>query len=442
MSVFSQWMARLGQSRTARLLGIGLLVLLLRIPVSMIEGLVFERQQRGAAAVSEITSSWGGAQNFTGPVLVVPFSQFWAGGEPGGAPRAEAAERHAVFLPRELRMRGKLRSDVRHRGIFSVPVYTLELYVEGEFNAPDFEALGIPASDADFSRAAVAVGLSDVHAVSGQPALDWDGVPADFLPGAPGLEWSDGMHAPVELREGTAGRRFSFMLVLNGSLEFTSAPFAETTIIELESNYPHPSFHGKWLPLDREVTDEGFSATWNISFLGRGYPQSWVTSAVTQQMIEASKFGVRLEEPVDHYRMSERSVKYAALFIFMTFALLWMMETFSGIRIHPVQFLLFGAALCLFYLLELSLSEHLGFAAAYTLASASVIFMVCGYSAAVLRSRQRALVIGAACAALYGYLYFLLAKEDYSLLIGSVVLFMGLGVVMYATRRRDWYARE
>jgi inner membrane protein len=154
--------------------------------------------------------------------------------------------------------------------------------------------------------------------------------------------------------------------------------------------------------------------------------------------IDRSLFGVELVNPIDHYRMAERSVKYAGLFILLTFAMLWLIEVLAGVRVHPIQYLMLGGALCLFYLLELSLSEHLGFPLAYTVASIAIVAMVAGYSVVVLHRIMRALVVAAVCL-LYVYLYILLMNEDYALLIGSVGLFLILAAIMYATRRVDWY---
>jgi inner membrane protein len=156
--------------------------------------------------------------------------------------------------------------------------------------------------------------------------------------------------------------------------------------------------------------------------------------------IHGSRFGVELIDPVDHYRMAARSVKYAGLFILLTFATLWLMEILTGIRVHPIQYLMLGGALCLFYLLELSLSEHIGFPFAYILASAAVVAMVGAYSFVILRRVNHALIVAAGVAGLYAYLYLLLMNEDYALLIGSVGLFAMLGAIMYVTRRVDWYS--
>jgi len=442
MASIPQWPATAWRnSRTLRLLTVALLALLLRIPVAMIESLVFEREQRGAAALEEITSRWGGAQTLAGPALVVPVTRLRT--EPGtdGASRIET--RHAVFLPKQLRLHGTLHTETRRRGIFAVPVYSLELTAEGEFGPIDVEALGIRATEVEWDRAALVVGVGDAHALPGQPEVEWDDRAIAFVPGLAGFDAAiEGIHAPVSVADDGKIRRFAFTFVLNGSGELMFTPFAEDTRVELESNYPHPSFQGRWLPVQREVSDRGFTADWTVSWLGRGYAQSWIAGGGAAAAVEPSRFGLRLAEPVDHYRMTERSVKYAILFVLLTFLLLWLIEVVAGIRVHPVQFLLVGAALCLFYLLELSLSEHLGFALAYGIASTLVVALIGGYSSSVLQRRSRALTVAAGCAGLYAYLYFLLANEDYSLLIGSLVLFVILAAVMYATRRKDWYVHD
>jgi inner membrane protein len=436
-----QWFSAASRnSRTLRLLGIGMLVLVLRIPIGLIDGLVSERQQRSNAAAAEVTSRWGGAQAIAGPALIIPVTRFRAGAAADDAARIE--KRNAVFLSRKLQLRGALRTEIRRRGIFDVPVYSLDLTVQGEFGPVELASLGVRASDVEWDRAALAVGIGDVHALRGQPVLDWNGAGIAFKPGAAGLDAAtDGIHAPVDIGDGSGGWTFSFPLSLNGSRELMFTPFAEDTLVELESNDAHPVFQGRWLPSRRDVSGAGFTAQWSISFLGRGYAQAWLAAPATASAVEASRFGVRLQEPVDHYRMSERSVKYAILFVLLTFVLLWAMEVFTDIRIHPVQYLLFGSALCMFYLLLLSLSEHVGFAPAYAAASALIVLTVTGYSAAVLQRRPRSLLVGAACSGLYAWLYFALANEDYSLLFGTTLLFLVLSAIMYFTRHRNWYDR-
>lgn len=441
--------AWLRESQTVRLVVVGVLVLVLLIPVEMISGLVSERQQRRAEAVAEVTSSWGSAQAIQGPALAVPYTQRWTERTAEGQTVTRTAERTAVFLPERLEVRGRIETETLNRGIFSIPVYRLRAVVEGEFRRPRFSELGADVAAVDWDRARLAVGISDARAIQEETAVTWNGGRVAFLPGTSGLDdLGGGIHALVPVPEGEGEGQeeaedrfaFSFPLALNGSGGVQVAPFGQNTVVELESDFPSPSFQGTWLPTERSVSDDGFRARWAVPFLGRNYPQAWTSGRDMREDIEASRFGVELVSPVDHYRMAERSVKYAALFILLTFAAVWLMEVLAGVRVHPIQYLMLGAALCVFYLLELSLSEHLGFPAAYALASVAIIGMVASYSRVVLHRARRAAVVGGGVALLYGYLYTLLMNEDYALLIGSIGLFLLLGAVMFATRRVDWFA--
>ena len=428
-------------SQMLRLLGVLFLVLLLQIPVAMIGGLVRERQQRRDGAVAEVASKWGQRQSLTGPALVLPYEHRWTETTSDGRQIVRAQTRNAFVLPESLRLRGTLDSEIRTRGIFSVPVYRLALAVEGTFAPPPLAELGIAPSLVHWDRAYLAMGISDARAIQDAATLAWNDRRVDFLPGTRGFtDGGNGIHAPVTIADPARPATFSFPLVLNGSLRLDMVPFGRTTVVELEGDHGHPSFQGNWLPAERTVTDERFDASWNISFLGRSYPQSWTSDTEMRGPIEMSRFGVELVDPVDHYRMAERSVKYAGLFILLTFATVWLIEVLAGVRVHPIQYLLLGGALALFYLLELSLSEHLGFPLAYVVASVAVVAMVGAYGLVALRRPSRAMVVAAGVTVLYGYLYLLLMNEDYALLIGSVGLFAILGAIMYATRRVDWYA--
>jgi inner membrane protein len=408
----------------------------------MINSLVGERQQRNDAAVTEVSSKWGEAQSITGPALVVPYTHRWTD-DADGRPITRTEMRNAIVLPEQLTIHGTMKSEVRRRGIFSVPVYRLGMQVEGEFARPRLDELRVAPGDVDWRRAHLAVGVSDARAIQKATTLTWNGRPIDFLPGTGGfssIEGGTGIHAPVTIADTTQRVRFAFPLALNGSLRVDVVPFARTTTFDLAGDYPHPSFQGKWLPTERTVGERAFTAHWSIPFLGRGYPQAWSSESSMAETIAASRFGVELVNPVDQYHMASRSVKYAFLFILLTFATLWLIEVLAGVRVHPIQYLMLGGALCLFYLLELALSEHLGFPVAYALASVAVIGMVGGYSLAILQRASHAVIVAAGVALLYGYLYLLLRNEDYALLIGSAGLFIILGAIMFVTRRVDWYA--
>lgn len=430
------------QSATVRLLSVGLLVLLLQIPILMIGGLVQERQARRDAAIADVSSKWGQSQTIVGPALVLPYTVRWTEHTQGGLQIPRTETRAAIVLPRTLRARGTIQSETRSRGIFAIPVYRLTLVVDGDFNRVAPADLGIAPEDVAWDRAHLAVGISDVRAVQEQSLVTWNGAPKPFLPGVGRFaDAPTGIHANVDVDASTDRAAFSFPLTLNGSVSLSMVPFAENTSVELSANSPSPNFQGAWLPAERTVSPGGFTAKWAIPFLGRNYPQAWTTQSAMRDTIVKSAFGVELIEPVDHYRMADRSVKYAALFILLTFATLWLIEVLADVRIHPIQYLLLGAALCVFYLLELSLAEHLGFPLAYAIAATAVFGLVTAYCVAILETIPRAAFVGSGTASLYGYLYVLLTNEDYALLIGSIGLFAAVAGVMLVTRRVDWYAR-
>ena len=434
-SIFSA----LRRSQMLRLCLVGVLTIVLLIPIEMISGLVTERQERRDSAVKEVSSKWGDAQAITGPALVLPFVIHRVETAASGEKVVRDETRYATFLPKRLGVEGKIEAESRNRGIFSIPVYTVNLSMQGEFAQPDLAELNIEPSSILWNRAQLALGISDVRAIREQSTVSWNDKQSSFVPGSGFLENSPGIHAPVEADPTKPAFRFSFPISLNGSRSFNLTPFAEQTVTHITSNSPNPNFQGNWLPVERKVSDSGFDATWRISYLGRNYPQSWRSDGDVRKAIEASRFGVELTDSVDHYRMADRSVKYASLFILLTFASIWLIEVLAKVRVHPIQYLMLGAGLCVFYLLELSLSEHIAFAVAYAIACLSIIGMTAVYSRVIFPNERRSAVVATCVTALYGYLFVLLTNEDYALLIGSIGLFVILAGIMYATRRVDWY---
>ncbi|MEE2830131.1 MAG: inner membrane CreD family protein, partial [Myxococcota bacterium] len=198
-------------------------------------------------------------------------------------------------------------------------------------------------------------------------------------------------------------------------------------------------FQGAWLPEEAaQVGDDGFETSWSVNLLGRNYPQRWTGIDTHRETVAHSMMGVRFLPDIDQYRMAFRSVKYEILFLVLVFMTLWLFEVLSGLQIHAIQYVFVGVAMCVFYLLELSLAEHIGFVAAYALAAFMVCGLVVGYCRAVLRTRGRATVVGAVLALLYCYLYMLLVNQGFALLAGSLGLFGALSLVMYLTRNVDW----
>jgi inner membrane protein len=333
----------LRNSQMLRMLSVGFLALLLQIPIAMIGSRIAERQERRDEAVARSRPS-GAAFSADRPgadrALHAPLDR--ARARRGAIVHSEV--RHAVFLPETLSIRGNVASEQRSRGIFAIPVYQLGLTVSGEFARPSFAELGVEPAAIAWDRAQLAIGVSDVRAIQQENAVDWNGRSVAFLPGTGAFsEAGPGIHALVDVPAGEQRIAFSFPLALNGSRAVYFSPFGRTTEVELASNYPHPSFQGNWLPVERTVSGDSFRAKWSIPYLGRNYPQAWAMEASQHDAIEGSRFGVDLVDPVDHYRMAERSVKYAGLFILLTFAAVWLIEVLASVRVHPIQYLLLGA---------------------------------------------------------------------------------------------------
>jgi inner membrane protein len=250
---------------------------------------------------------------------------------------------------------------------------------------------------------------------------------------------SSGVQSLIPLSPTQKDSRFSLELNLNGSEQLRFIPMGETTRVNLESTWPSPSFNGAFLPVSRQVSNNGFSATWNILHLNRNFPQFWVGN---QYMVGESSFGLRLLITADIYQKSIRISKYAVMFIVFTFSAFFFSEVISRKRVHPIQYILIGLAIILFYVLLLSLSEHLNFDLAYILSAAAITTIITGYSRGILKSNYFALTVFGILIVLYAYLYIVLQLEDYALLMGGIGLFMVLTTVMYITRKIDWYSLD
>lgn len=427
------------RSNIIRIVMLAFIALLLQIPIGTIEHTIAQRSTTKDEAVAEVTQKWGQAQTLIGPMLIVPYNYISA--DPNN-PKAAATvvRRQATFLPAHLHVKGQLATETRSRGIFDVPVYQGNIVVEGDFQQPDLSAWQVPPEQILWNEVKLVVGLSDARAIQEQVTMRWDDQPFELQAGTDrGAIVDSGFHVLVPGKSNRAIHTFAIPLRVNGSTSFFVAPLGKDSRIALNSDWRDPSFQGNWLPRTRNITDAGFSAEWTIPSLGRNFPQQWAYDESFMQMVRNSVVGVSFVHAVDPYRMSDRSVKYQILFLVLTFAAIWLFEILANLKVHPMQYLFIGMALCLFYLLELSLSEHVGFIWAYCIASAAVVLMVLAYARVVLRARSRAALLGGGLALLYGYLFTLLQEQSYSLLAGSIGLFMALGAVMYLTRNIDWF---
>ena len=425
---------RIRNSISIKIFVIGFLVLLLLIPVALVNNLIDEREGRRDEVVAEISDKWGAEQTLIGPVLTVPYKNFYKDEE--GETREQILSAH--FLPEVLNISGGVVPEIRYRGLYEAVLYVAELQVRGEFSYPDFSALNISGEDVLWPRAYVSLGVEDMKGIKEVKTAVFHGKNIEMNPG---IESSDvlgsGISAKIDAPEDREKLPFEFTLALNGSQEISFAPVGKETHVVLSSSWPSPSFQGAFLPYERTVNDQGFEAKWKVLHLNRNYPQAW---AGGKYIVGDSSFGAALLVAADVYQQSTRTAKYSILFILFTFAAFFFSEILNRNRIHPFQYLLIGLAIIIFYVLLISISEHLNFDVSYLLSSAAVIGLMSAYTKGILKSKRMALTVMGLLFLLYSYLYVVLQLENYALLMGSIGLFAMLSVAMYLTRNIDWYA--
>jgi inner membrane protein len=438
-----------------KLFGVGALILVMLIPLLMIQGVLNDRLARRNEAVDDITASWGKDQNIIGPVLVVPYlhhgtvvrSVTLPDGRVETREVAETTVAFAYFLPDSLEIAGDVQTQTLHRGIYDAAVFRGLITVSGKFPAPDMAALKIDPKDVLWKDAAVTLAVSDLRGTRESLMLDWGGKKIQLQPGSQLPGYTTGVTALLANDQPITGpMTFSLALDLNGSSGIFFAPFGVQNVVTLKSNWPDPGFRGAFLPADRNVRADGFEATWKVSYYGRDYPQRWTSRSGNERFttlaVSNSLFGTQFLRVLDAYRYVERSIKYGVLFFVLVFTTFFLFEVTARQKIHPLQYLMVGAALCLFYLALLSASEFIGFTAAYAIATVAATGLITWYCSYFLGGGARTLMIGGGLIGVYTFLYITLRQQDYALLMGTVALFILLGIVMWVTRKVDWYARD
>lgn len=438
-----------------KMAGVTILILLLLIPLGMIHSVLGERLERRNAAVTEVTSVWGREQSVIGPVLIVPYRytfKSWkeqpaAGDKIEKVEVVETAVANAYFLPASLAVNGDINPKQLRRGIYQAVVYTGKLELSAQFARPDFANLRIEESNVLWDDAIVTFAIPDLRGVKETLQLQWGDSGVPLVPGCKLKGFLSGVHARVGgLRESRGNIPLKLELTLNGSGGIRFSPVADQNVVKLSSPWPDPSFQGAFLPSERKVSAAGFEATWQLAQYGRDYSQQWTdqdnAAGLNPDTAAGSLFGVNFLSGIDSYRNVERAIKYGILFFVLVFAAFFLFEILSGLKIHPFQYTLVGAALSLFYLGLLSLSEFIAFGPAYLAAATATTLLIWFYCANVLSSGRRTIIIVGMLAAIYGFLYVALQLQDYSLLFGTAGLFVVMAVVFYITRNIDWYARD
>ncbi|MCH2574863.1 cell envelope integrity protein CreD [Candidatus Poribacteria bacterium] len=421
-------------SATIKVASIGFLVALLLIPTSMISGLVRERSSTRDEVIQEISQKWGDRQVITGPFLCVPFESTEM--EKNGKSKSRIL--HVNILPESLQISGQIVPHIRYRSIYEAVLYQTQIDISCRFSLPKPDQLSVPVEKIFFDKATFSIGVTDMRGIKENITIQFND---KIFKGGPGLKTTDiadsGVSCVVPLSPSSLKLDFNTKLSLNGSQELQFIPVGEITSVQLTSEWTSPSFKGAFLPENPTLTDKGFSANWHILHLNRNFPQFWVGN---QYQVHGSAFGLKLLVTADVYQKLTRIVKYALMFIIFTFSAFFLSEIIHQKRVHPIQYMLIGFAIVLFYALLLSISEHLNFNLSYALSALAITTIITGYSKAILRSYYFALTVFGIMVTLYGYLYIVLQLADYALVMGCIGLFLILATIMYITRKIDWYS--
>lgn len=429
------------RSASVKVAVIGFLTLVLLIPLGMIKGIIVDRQGNASIATLDIRNSWGGDQTVVGPILGLPYKvemQTVYGS-------AYSEEKVVYLLAEELSVSADVVAEERYRGLHKVPVFSADIGITGAFRLGALSSLGIESDQVDWSGAKIFLGVSDLKAIRKVPVVVANNTSVNFTTSGGGI---DGVPSRLsadldQLLNTTLSEMdllFDISVALNGSGLLQFLPLAENAEVTMSANWHSPSFSGRRLPATREIRDDGFDASWHASSLGRKLSAVWIGDQAVRVDTAEDAFGARFIQPIGLYQLVLRATKYGVLFVGLTFVSYFLIEVIGSLALHPLQYLLVGFANTLFYMLLLSLAEHVGFDIAYGISAAASVVLISGYSASILLRRSRAALMAAVLTALYAFLYLTLKAESFALLAGSIGLWIVLATVMYLTRGINWYA--
>lgn len=436
-----------------KLITIVVLMLLLLIPSSMIKSIISERQYLNDRAIQDVSAKWADEQEIAGPILTIPLI-YEHGKDAKGNPIKETKNWH--ILPETLNINGEIFPKKLQRGIYEVVVYESDLDFKGSFKLPAINETNLVEIGLD--KAFLTIGISDLRGIKNRADVKWG---KDQLQVQPGSKIPDIIHSGITIKIPKIEKRsltntidFEFNLDLQGSEDLAFTPLGSDTKVKVTSPWTSPSFNGNFLPDERTIKNTGFEAEWSVLQLNRNYPQSWLSRVNletpsndntqdtnhTCSIFSSSAFGVALILPIDDYKKSTRSVKYAAMTISLTFLIFFLVEILNKKKIHPFQYILVGLALCLFYTLLVSITEHSNFNLAYGISTIGIVTLISLYSLSIFKMKRLTHLLVFTLIGIYGFLFVTLQMADFALLMGSIGLFIILGFTMYFTRNIDWYS--
>lgn len=444
----------------ARFLIVGLLTLLMFIPLFFVSDIVQSRKNYSQSTLREVGREWGGEQVLAGPFLVIPVQEtvertdretvidpqsgevvIDADGNPRErlVTRDVTVDRAPIYVyPGRFDVEIDTTTQIRHRGIFSVPVYQAALEMGFDFPWEQIADQVVNEEIILWEQTELVLSLSSNAALRGQAVLSVDGTAVPLEPIASNTQSAGIMAA---LGDPRGKQDYTLALAANGAQSLQIAPVGRQSSVTISSDWPHPSFRGAFLPDGSEISEDGFSATWTIPHLARTLPQM-TREDYTSSLRHAMAFGVDFIEPNDFYQKSFRAANYSILFIALTFLTVLLVEKGAERPAHPVQYILIGLAQSIFVLLMVAYSEQIGFGPAYALSAGATVVLLTLFGALGLKLGRRTAVLGLMLAVLYGVLYLILRSADYALLAGASLAFVALAATMYFTRNEDWYGPE
>ena len=408
---------------------IGMLI----IPLAMIQSLISERESYRDEVVKDINKSWAAKQVVAGPVLTI-INEKWV---ENGEGKKYLTQNNYHLLPEQLKYEAELIPETRYRGIYEVTLYEANIRISGYFDLDKIKMVKFEDLLVNPVENYLSFSISDLKGIQGNLTFNWNNEKKEVYPGLKTKAlFRNGFTTDASINKSEKKYYFDLTIKLKGSENLEFIPLGKTTEVTMKSKWNNPSFTGNFLPSSREVNREGFTAKWSINHFNREYPQEWQNN---KYELYPSAFGVKLLVPVDEYQKTMRTSKYGIMIILLTFVSFFMIEIFSKKVLHPIQYLLIGLSLVIFYSILLSLSEYLLFQYSYLFASMLIVCLISLYTTSIYGNYKLGILIGAFLILFYGFMYIILQLQDYSLLLGNVALFIVLATIMYLTRKINWY---
>ena len=468
----SSFFEKISNSTVLKLFVIFFLSLILLIPLALISDLIEERKNREQEVSDGITLNWGKDQVISSPVLAIPYRETI----PLSAEKDEKSnlreELKWIFvLPKTSNIATDVTPQHLSRGIYNAVVYNSNITLEGSFDKISLEKLEIPHEQIDWKGSKLIFGIQDFKGLGKRPSLNWDGNELTFDPDFNNLKlFTQNLVCPVSLDPQKTDNRFKIKLNLKGSKSLNFLPLGDQTNIQAKGNWANPSFTGAFLPSKRNTETSNFSASWEIPSFSRKLPQQWTGDArsiyqfdnnlengnegnehkaaqtATTTLASANNLldntdmiTINFLPDINNYQKTTRVAKYGILVILLTFTSLLFTEVIKKKRIHIIQYILIGAAMVLFYTLLLALSEHIGFNLAYLTASVATVMLIGSFIKSITKDQKSALLLSSILALFYLFIYILMQLRDYSLVAGTIGIFIILAILMRVSTKINWY---